>query len=191
MENLTNSKYMSKEQRLKLIGILVVIPMIAGATYLAFSIGFKKPTTETTSKISQPSSQTSNSKLVQPIDVNPIPAKKTELRVDFTKESYNLRVEELNIKIKLLKTYTSYAPTKIFCDNMGNVRAEAEYTLRPLQLDINFNSKAPQFEKIVNDTKGLEIACEQHLAGSTGLFEDYKKQYIEYIKNLNELPKVD
>jgi hypothetical protein len=182
---------MSKEQRLKIIGILIVIPLILGSIYLAFRIGFQNPSSDNSANNStSTTSQNSSSLLAQPIDVEPVPDKKTELRVDFTNERYNERVRQLNNKILILKNFTIYEPSREFCDAIGNVRAESEFTLNPLELDINFNSKAPLFEKIVNDTRGLEIACEQHLAGSTGLLEDYKKQYLEYIKNLNELPKV-
>ncbi|MEM1312376.1 MAG: hypothetical protein AAGF07_02845 [Patescibacteria group bacterium] len=112
----------------------------------------------------------------------------SNLRVDFNQERYNQRVQALNTRIRELKRFDEYAPSKEFCFAVDNVQGSAAFPVNALKLDINYNDKAPQFESIAEKTDTFSIACREHLEGSTGLLDEYKEMYREYIKDLEEIP---
>ncbi|MGL4758856.1 MAG: hypothetical protein ACRCXZ_05945, partial [Patescibacteria group bacterium] len=77
---------MNKEKKIILIGFATVLVLALLVGGYAFVQGFiSKPNNEAKTSLNEQK----NERLRQPIEVSPIPPKKTELRVDFTKESYN------------------------------------------------------------------------------------------------------
>jgi hypothetical protein len=113
------------------------------------------------------------------------------MRVDFSKTRINEVIIDINQKIQIVKNNKDYLPSIQFCDDLGGLVYRASFVLDPLKLDINYNSLAPAFEKIYTEGKVLVIACEQHLEGSTGAFDEYKKAYTKYMNELEEIKNVD
>ena len=186
MGNLFNP--MSKDRKIQILGIIVILLTVIIGTSIIYFILNKKPDSNTTNSTSSSSSQ-----LPQPKDIDPISksVSSVPLRVDYSKTRINEVISGINQKVKNIKQVKDYEPSIKFCDGLASLVYSTASNVNPLKLDINYNGLAPTFEKIYTDGKVILVACEQHLEGSTGAFDEYKKAYSKYINELTEIKNIE
>lgn len=186
MDNLLNP--MSKDRKIQILGIIIILLTIIIGTSIIYFILNKKPDSKIINSTSSSSSQ-----LPQPKDIDPIPksVSSTPMRVDYSKSKINEVISKINQNIKNIKQVKNYEPSIKFCDGLASLVYSTASNVNPLKLDINYNSLAPTFEKIYTDGKVILVGCEQHLSGSTGAFDEYKKAYSKYINELTEIKNID